>query len=187
MHRRAHLSLLLWIMLGACSGISLADSLPADDLKVVIIRHAEKPDTGHNLSCQGQNRALLLPKVLHQKFNYPGEIYVASTGVGRSNAHFRMLETIIPFAVKYELRIDAEFELSAYPALVDQVLKKHGTILIVWEHTGIPALATQLGVISPPRWKGKDFDSIWVISYAGGKASLFIDREGIEPPIQCAY
>jgi hypothetical protein len=43
----------------------------ADDnsLKVVIIRHGEKPETGDNLSCQGENRALQLPAVLYKKYN----------------------------------------------------------------------------------------------------------------------
>ncbi len=36
--------------------------------KVVIIRHAEKPDDGDNLSCKGFNRSLALTSVLYNKF-----------------------------------------------------------------------------------------------------------------------
>ena len=31
---------------------------PSNNLKVVIIRHGEKPKDGDNLSCQGQSRAV---------------------------------------------------------------------------------------------------------------------------------
>jgi hypothetical protein len=58
---------------------------------------------------------------------------------------------------------------------------------MVWEHAAIPVLAAQLGVNNPPKWKGKDFDSIWIITFVGGKASLAIDREGIIPQVECGF
>lgn len=184
------LSLLLLFSGIAVVGFSLssaASPAPSNNLRVVIIRHGEKAETGHNLSCKGENRALLLPAVLHRKFKVPDHLYVTSTGVGKSNAHYRMLETIIPFAVKYDVKINTEFDVSAFAALAGDVLQKHGTVLIVWEHVGIPALAAQLGVTNPPNWRGKDFDSIWVITFVDGKASLSIDAEGIVPPTECNF
>ena len=187
MKRHALLPLLSGIAAAALSFSSVAGTAPADNLRVVIIRHGEKAESGHNLSCKGENRALLLPAVLHRKFNVPDHLYVTSTAIGKSNAHFRMLETIIPFAVKYDVKINTEFDVSAFSALAGDVLQKHGTVLIVWEHVGIPALASQLGVSNPPNWRGKDFDSIWVITYVDGKASLSIEQEGIVPPIECNF
>ena len=172
------------------AALAIADpggSTPSDSLRVVIIRHGEKPNTGDNLSCKGENRALLLAEVLHQKFNVPDYLYVPSIGQKKSDSHARMFETIIPFAVKYGLKINSTFAVDAYSAAADQVLHKSGTVLMVWEHGAIPALAEALGVRPPPKWKGKDFDSIWIITYTGGKASLSIDREGIAPSAECRY
>ena len=65
------LALLACIVVCACDGSAknATDNNLADkNLKVVIIRHGEKPadksEGGDNLSCQGQNRALQLPAVL---------------------------------------------------------------------------------------------------------------------------
>ena len=166
---------------------SVAGTVPDKDLRVVIIRHGEKPDSGDNLSCQGQNRALQLPDVLYRKFGIPGHVYVPAIGVRKSNDHVRMFETIIPFAVKHGLTINSEFELDAYPAIAQRVLGKTGTVLMVWQHDAIPALAAQLGVDTPPKWKDKDFDSIWIITFAGGKAALAIDREALSPSATCSF
>lgn len=172
------------------AALAIADpgsSAPSDSLRVVIIRHGEKPNTGDNLSCKGENRALLLAEVLHRKFNVPDYLYVPSIGQKKSDSHARMFETIIPFAVKYGLTINSTLAVDAYSAAADQVLHKSGTVLMVWQHDTIPALAEALGVKSPQKWKGKDFDTIWIITYTGGKASLSIDREGIAPPSECRY
>ena len=68
------LALLTCVTVCACDGSpkNATDKDLADkNLKVVIIRHGEKPadkaDGGDNLSCQGQNRALQLPAVLIKK------------------------------------------------------------------------------------------------------------------------
>jgi hypothetical protein len=53
-------------------------AIPSDDLKVVIIRHGEKPGSGDNLSCLGESRALQLPAVLYKEFNAPAFSYIPS-------------------------------------------------------------------------------------------------------------
>lgn len=171
----------------ASSATGVVNTVPDSRLRVVIIRHGEKSRDGFNLSCQGENRALQLPEVLYRKFKKPDYVYVPSTGIRNLMAHVRMFETIVPFAVKYDLAVNSEFPVDGYAAMADHVLAKTGTVLIVWEHIDIPQLAARLGVSDPPHWKGKDFDSIWVITFAGGKASLSIDREGIVPPVDCSY
>lgn len=181
------LGLLVGFLGTAISFSGPAKAAPDSHLRVVIIRHGEKSEGGDNLSCQGQNRALQLPAVLYRKFTKPDYVYVPSPGTGKSMSHIRMFETVIPFAVKFDLLVHSEFPVDAYAAVADRVLMKTGTVLMVWEHQGIPLLAAQLGVSNPPKWKGKDFDSIWIITFVGGKASLSIDREGILPPVECSY
>jgi hypothetical protein len=62
----------------AIASANASEISPDNSLKVVIIRHGEKPESGDNLSCQRENRALQLPSVLYQKFSKPDYIYVPS-------------------------------------------------------------------------------------------------------------
>lgn len=48
----------------------------SDQQKIVLMRHAEKPPDGDNLSCQGLNRSLALPKVLNETIGIPDYIYI---------------------------------------------------------------------------------------------------------------
>lgn len=155
--------------------------------KVVIIRHGEKPAQGGNLSCQGENRALQLPKVLYAKFSKPDYTYVPVLGLGKNTSHARMFQTVSPFAIKYDLEVNSKFDEKDYGGVAKNVMGKTGTVLMVWEHSAIPRLAKALGVANPPGWNGDDFDSIWVITFAGGKAALTIGQEGITPSAECSF
>lgn len=187
MRYRALPGLLAGFVGSALAIASPTGTVPDRSLRVVIIRHAEKPEVGDHLSCQGENRALQLPVVLYRKFKRPDRVYVPSAVTRQSTSHVRMFETIVPFAVKYDLSVNSEFPVHAYVDLAGRVLKETGTVLLVWEHRAIPALASQLGVNKPPKWKSADFDSIWIITFAGGKASLSIDREAIVPEVECRF
>jgi hypothetical protein len=167
--------------------VALSGAAVAAPDRVVIIRHGEKPETGDNLSCQGENRALQLPKVLFAKFKTPDYILVPTLGTGESTQHARMFETLTPFAVKYNLTIDSKYGEKDYANVAHHVLKQNGTVLLVWEHKAIPKIAAALGVHNPPEWKGDDFDSIWVVTFPARKASLAVDKEGISPSAECSF
>lgn len=157
-------------------------------LKVVIIRHGEKPSSGDNLSCQGENRALAIPAVLYGKFGKPDYTYVPSMDMDKSTSHARMFQTITPFAVKYNLTINSKYDEKSYSDVAKSVLKKSGTVMLVWEHSAIPDVASALGVKNPPQWSDSDFDSIWVITYTTGKAALDTsNQEGLTPSATCSY
>lgn len=181
------LAVLAGIAVSALSFSCIAQAEPDNNLKVVIIRHGEKPDPGDNLSCQGENRALQLPAVLYQKFNIPDYTYVPALGLGKATKHARMFQTVSPFAIKYNLTVDSKYEEDDYSKVAKNVLEKTGTVLMVWEHKAIPHIAEQLGVKNPPSWQGQDFDSIWVITYPEGKAELSIDQEGLNPSADCNF
>ena len=161
--------------------------IPNDKLKVVIIRHGEKPKNGDNLSCQGQNRALQLPAVLHQKINVPGYIFVPALEGDDSTKHSRMFQTISPFAIKYNVPINSKYSADENDKIAKSVFKKTGTVLMVWEHSAIQRLASTLGVGNPPQWEDADYDSIWMISYHDNKATLMMDKEGLSPSPACNF
>ena len=187
------LALLASVVVSACDGAN--QNSPDKSLKVVIIRHGEKPtekpsDTsngGDNLSCQGQNRALQLPAVLIKKMGKPDYTYVPALKLDKNTAHSRMFQTVTPFAVKYDLIINSKYYESELDNAAKSVLKKSGTVLMVWQHSAIPDLAIALGVDNPPKWKGADFDSMWIVTYANGKAELTVEQEGLNPSKSCGF
>jgi hypothetical protein len=187
MKRHFLLRILVGVVIYSISLACVGGNAPDNRLKIVIIRHGEKSETGDNLSCQGEMRALQLPAVLYQKFKIPDYTYVPSLRLDKSTTHARMFQTVTPFAVKYNLTINSKFDKNDYSNIAENVLKKTGTVLMVWEHSSIQSLAEKLGVKSPPSWDGKDFDSIWVITYPSGKAELSPDKEGITPSLDCNF
>jgi outer membrane lipopolysaccharide assembly protein LptE/RlpB len=175
------------VSLTACDFLDSSENKPNNDLKVVIIRHAEKAKDGDNLSCQGQNRALQLASVLHQKINKPDFTYVPALKLDKATKHSRMFQTVTPFAVKYDLTINSKYAVDDYDDVAKSVLKKQGTVLMVWSHSEIPNLLNALGVDDVPEWSDADFDTIWTITYDNGKVKLALDQEGLKPSTACIF
>ena len=153
--------------------------------RVIIIRHGEKPDQGDNLSCRGFNRALQLPDILNKKFGTPNYIFVPSINMGKKTSTARMYQTIVPFAIKYNLNINTKYDVDDVKGLGQDVLKRDGTVLLVWEHKHIDNILKALGVQDASKWPDDDFDSIWIVSFQNGKAVLAKDKEGINPSADC--
>jgi hypothetical protein len=160
----------------------------APNLRVVIIRHAEKPPKGDNLTCQGLNRSLKLPGLLYSRFGIPAYTYIPSVGKGKSTKHSRMFQTIIPMAVKYNLVINSKYDENDSAELAADILEKKGLVLIVWQHSNIPAVARALGVKTDVlKWDDNDYDSIWVITFSNGISSFSTDKEGLNVSPSCPF
>jgi hypothetical protein len=158
------------------------------DLKLIFIRHAEKPNKGDNLNCQGFNRSMLLPSLLFKKFGKPMNVYIPSLKLGAVTKHMRMLQTISPFAVKYDLSLNSEFDVGDSKGIGKSLLAERGTVLIVWEHQRIIPILQLLGVNTEGlTWRDDDFDTIWVVTFSNGRALMTPDREMLSPPPGCAF
>ena len=172
---------------------SYAQSLPDSiQLRVVIIRHGEKPEKGLNLTCQGFNRSLELPKVIVSQFGVPNFTYVPLIKNGKSANAIRMFQTIVPLAVKYDLVINSVFDENDSTDIAADILKKKGTVLVVWNSHDIPSMVRSLGVKEKVlKWKEPDFDSIWIINYVktaeGLKPVFSTSKENINPSPVCKY
>jgi len=171
----------------ACGSSTGSAKGARDDLRVVIVRHGEKPDAGDSLSCQGFARALALPGAIVAKIGKPDALYVPALALGATTSHARMFQTATPLAVKLGLPIDTRFGEKDAAGVAADLMKRGGTVLLVWEHSAIPDVAAKLGIASPPEWKKHDFDSIWIITYEHGVASLAVDHEGITPSADCRF
>jgi len=176
-----------WIALVRAAGIYGYASAPfkKDDLKVIIIRHGEKPPKGDNLSCQGLNRAMQLPAVLHKKFGVPDYVYIPSIANGKSTTHARMFQTVTPLAVKYNLALNSSFDEKDVAGVAGDIRTKKGIVLMVWEHSAIPDIVKAFGVRDPGGWGGSSYDSIWIITFPNGVPTISRDAEGIKPSDKC--
>ena len=159
-------------------------TLWAQPAKVLIIRHAEKPEQGHCLSVKGWQRATaLVPFFLGELsdecgnpqpgFARPAAIFAQKPT--EENKSLRPLQTVqgLAQAMKIELQRYAHTgvaqmvqDIRATPALTGK------TILICWEHHAIPKVAQAFGVQDPPEFHGSAFDRVWVINIKDGKAKL---------------
>ena len=180
------LSTFLLIGLAICSSTGFAQS---KNLKLVFIRHAEKPENGDNLSCQGLNRSLQLPAVLSKKFGRPSVVYVPALNLGKTTKRMRMLQTITPFAVKYNLAINSKYTEEDPGAMGEALLQEAGTVIIVWDHNSIQPMLKKLGLkkTGSLTWLDDDYDSMWIVSFSTGKPVLSKDSEGIKPAAGCSF
>ena len=181
------LKVLFFIVLGLYIP-AFAQQNPAGNLKIVFIRHGEKPKKGDNLTCQGFNRSLLLPKLLKEKFGVPVDIFVPALVMGGSTSHSRMFQTIAPFAIKYNLHINTNHGEKDSVQIANDLKSKNGTLILVWEHKAIAPIVRALGVNAPGlKWPDDDFDSIWIVTFKDGVAVLTTEKEGLKPAEDCKF
>jgi hypothetical protein len=158
------------------------------DLKIVFIRHAEKPLKGDNLTCEGLSRALKLPAIITAKFGIPAFVFVPALGLGEATKHARMFETIVPLAVKYNLAVNSSRTEKDSLGMAADLKSRSGVVLVAWEHRGITPIARALGVKqSGLKWPDDDYDSIWIVNFKSGEAVLTEDKEGIVPAGGCTF
>ena len=163
-------------------------------LRIVLLRHGEKPASGDNLSCAGLNRALALPTVLNKLLPLPPDFtYVPLIGTdGKDTTTIRMMQTVTPYAVQHNLTINSDYATDDIKGLTKDLLYRRGTVLLVWEHHSLVKIAEKLGIKADLNWPDADFDSIWIISFSGGGAkgkakhpTMATGKAHIRPALTC--
>src|SRR5580698_3887349 len=146
---------------------------------IYLIRHAEKlTDKRPDLAPQGFLRAALIPDL----FLPPaGSGRVALTmpdflfATARSKNSNRPFETVMPLSSALNEPIMNDIEDDNFADLAKLLLsgKYAGkVVLVAWHRRKIPDLTTALGAVPPYKWPDAQFDRIWRIDFAGGKATL---------------
>ncbi|WP_214073842.1 histidine phosphatase family protein [Mucilaginibacter sp. dw_454] len=177
-----------FLLIFAFTTIAISPLFAQQGLRIIILRHAEKPNQGDNLSCAGFDRALKLPAVIKAKFGVPDYLYVPAPSTGKVTKSLRMTETISPLAIKYNLAINTNYDTDETAQLAANILKKTGTVLVVWEHDNISGIIKALDVDTKKlKWKGDDFDSLWIVTIKGNQRTLTKDVQNIHPSGNCAF
>ena len=180
-------------------------------LKVMVIRHAEKPDgTGgvlgvdeagrpdpNQLSVRGWQRAGALVRFFApaggnfaEGIASPSAIF-ACKPYGTANS-VRPLSTVSPLAKALGIPVNHEIGKRDVPAVLNAVISSPGTVLICWSHRLLPSivrgLANKLPGL-PDEWPASRFDLVWVLDraatgwkfYQVGQLLLPGDAQPIEP------
>ena len=174
----------LSILLGAALAAS------AQPARVILIRHAEKPDDAKNqhLSDEGRDRAQRVVKWLSEgkvldTNGAPAALYAAApTARGRS---VRCVETLEPTALNLGLTIRTPYQADDYARLAHDLLHdetlRGKNVVVCWVHDYLPQFASSLGVKpAPPKWKGEDFESAYVVTFPHGKTKLEYAEEKLK-------
>lgn len=158
------------------------------NVRVVFIRHAEKPVKGDNLTCQGLNRSIQLPAVISAKFGIPDYTFIPALGLGEATKHARMFQTLIPLAAKYNLTLNSSHAEKDSLQITADLKSKTGTVLVAWEHKAIAPMVRALGVQNfNMLWPDDDYDSIWIVTIKNNVVSFSKDAEGIKPSAGCTF
>lgn len=162
----------------------------ANARKIMLIRHAEKPPAsppphgvnanGHHdpesLLVRGWQRAGALATLFapaNGVFQHPGLAtprHVYASTIGKGSASERPQETVTPLVDKLGQAVKTDFSYAkgdeAEVAAAAQ--QHHHTVLICWEHQGIPLIAKHLPLSrhntqpAPSAWPGKRYDVVWI-------------------------
>ena len=105
---------------------TLTNSAPTVET-IIAIRHGEKPPGGlGQLTCQGLNRALALPKVLLGKYGTPQFIFAPNPTQkvdGDKYFYVRPLTTIEPTAIRCGLPVNTQFGFREIKELETELAK----------------------------------------------------------------
>jgi hypothetical protein len=159
--------------------LALPQQAGAAEQKIVFIRHAEKPAQGlGQINCQGLNRALALPTVLLGKFGKPDFVFASDPHEKKPDGdqlynYVRPLLTVAPTAVQAGVPINTSFGFENIEGLQRELATpryQNAVVFVAWEHKKledvVKAMLKDMGA-NPgdvPRWKGSDFDSIYVVT-----------------------
>jgi hypothetical protein len=136
---------------------------------ILVIRHAEKPETGSGLSAEGEARAQAYVQYfknfkVNDQSATPDYLFAAAD----SKASRRPGLTLEPVGKALGLVIDSRFKNKNFQQLAEEIQSKpHGkVILIAWHHSEIPPLLQALGatpkeVLPKSKWPDAVFG--WVI------------------------
>jgi hypothetical protein len=174
-------ALILLVAAVSCLGQS---SSGLKNAVVLIIRHAEKLESGQDLSPAGFQRADAYVKYFgeFQVEGKPLKLDGLFAAADSKNSHRPRL-TLEPLSRALHLSIDTSFKDKAPQLLADELKSKpHGlTILVCWHHGKIPELIRDLGadpaaLLPDGKWPEAEFG--WVIE-------LRYDAEGKLMGDQC--
>ena len=153
--------------------------------KIMIIRHAEKPNSEPGIMPDGAVNPEALTATGWKRANALVGLFDPAGGTSprlplakptrlfaSGSESLRPVQTITPLAAALgNLPINTAYRKNQLDKLVAAAKNGEGASLIAWQHEDIPAIAAPiLGSASgvPPKWPGGRFDLVWVFDRQDG-------------------
>ncbi len=175
--RLRFLSLHLLVMaavFGLCGRSFAKDAHGLKNATVLIIRHAEKPEGGPNLSAIGDQRAQAYVNYF-QHFQVGSETLQIDALIAASDSQesSRPRLTLEPLGKALGIPVDTRFKVKQVNDLVADLRSRHPHlhgVLISWRHGEIPELLTAFGadyhnVLPKGEWPADVFDGVVVLHF----------------------
>ena len=152
--------------------------------RIMLIRHAEKPDDKdggvdqkgnpdkHDLIVRGWQRAGALvqffanPRDPNGPIKRPATIFATEPTTGSESK--RPLHTVTPLRQWLDIAIDNTIPVGSEQEWADKSAASDGVVLISWHHEKIPAIANLIlqNKTAPQKWPDERFDVVWIFSRA---------------------
>jgi hypothetical protein len=156
--------------------------------KLMLIRHAEKPNGAQGVMPDGSQNAEALVVQGWQRagalvglFAPPGGRFanpllatprtIIATGIAHHSESLRPQQTVTPLAAKLNVQLNTTFPKGEESAMVNAAVAAGGIVLIAWQHEDIPSIAGLILVGSsgvPQKWPGDRFDLVWIFDRPSG-------------------
>jgi hypothetical protein len=152
--------------------------------KIMLIRHAEKPDGDLNgvtgkgadddkeLIVRGWQRSGALVRLFAPRGGNFVDPHLAqpktifASAVGKHSNSLRPQHTVLELANELKLKLDLRFPKGDETDLAKAATAAAGPVLIAWEHEAIPDIVNAITgdqTTCPQKWAGDRFDMVWVL------------------------
>lgn len=173
----------------AALALCCAAGVAAAPAQVILIRHAEKPEYGNQLSERGFQRAEALVRFFRDeaavtRYGAPAAIYAAAPK--HEDSSIRSIQTVQPLAGALGQEPIVKFTRGQARKLAADIMENPAydgrMVLVCWQHGNLPDIVLALAEYSgaaqaalPGEWPDGVYDRVWIVDLDGGAITAFSD------------
>lgn len=160
-------------------GLLFASAASARPAQILLIRHAEKPDNGPELSARGWQRAYALPRLFQRPEFYaygtPAALYAMAPS--KPGGSVRALQTLSYISQQFGLPLRAQYTRDQTEDVLREIANDRSLdgklVVICWQHEELSSFVEQIGVPGIFRYPKDVYDRVWLVHLAYGRPTLY--------------
>lgn len=154
----------------------------AEPAQILLLRHAEKPESGPELSDRGWERAKALTRFLRERVEFlnggrPAKL-IAMAPADMSSS-IRAIQTLRYVSSEFGITIESEYSRYEFAEMLGDVMRDpalNGKLVIIcWERKQLADIANKLGVAPEPVYPKDRYDRAWLVESPGTNRVSFRD------------
>lgn len=154
------------------SSFLISITVDARPKAIILLRHAEKPLNGPDLSKKGWLRAKALPEIFNEGHSLNGvgrPDFMFAAGPVKQGSSMRSIQTLKYLSEVTGVSVDKSFNRDQYTKMTSELFadpKFNGkTVLICWQHDRLTDILQVMGYDEAPQYPSKVFDRIWLVTF----------------------